>query len=121
MFSIYVMGKVLNWMERNGGVQEFEKRADIRSSLLYDVIDNSEGWYSSPVETKSRSLMNIIFHLPDEALEKQFIEEATAIDLINLKGHRNVGGIRVSLYNAMPVESTEILTNFMRDFLQNNR
>ena len=121
MFSIYVMGKVLDWMERNGGVQEFEKRADIRSSLLYDVIDNSEGWYSSPVETKSRSLMNIIFHLPDESLEKQFIEETAAIDLINLKGHRNVGGIRVSLYNAMSIESVETLTDFMKDFLQNNR
>lgn len=121
MFSIYVMGKVLNWMERNGGVDEFKKRADIRSSLLYDVIDNSEGWYSSPVETKSRSLMNIIFHLPDEKLEKQFIEEAATIDLINLKGHRNVGGIRASLYNAMPIKSVETLTNFMKDFLQNNR
>ena len=121
MFSIYVMGKVLNWMESNGGVEEFERRAHVRSSLLYDVIDNSEGWYSSPVETKSRSLMNIIFHLPDEALEKQFIEEAATIDLINLKGHRNVGGIRASLYNAMPIESVEILTSFMKDFLQNNR
>ena len=121
MFSIYVMGKVLNWMERNGGVDEFKKRADIRSSLIYDVIDNSEDWYSSPIEAKSRSLMNIIFHLPEETLEKQFIEEAATIDLINLKGHRNVGGIRVSLYNAMPIESVETLTNFMKDFLQNNR
>jgi phosphoserine aminotransferase len=121
MFPIYVMGKVLNWMERSGGVDEFERRADIRSSLVYNVIDDSEGWYSSPVETKSRSLMNIIFHLPDETLEKQFIEEAATIDLINLKGHRNVGGIRASIYNAMPVESVEIFTNFMKDFLQNNR
>ena len=64
---------------------------------------------------------DIIFHLPDEALEKQFIEEAATIDLINLKGHRNVGGIRASLYNAMPIESVEILTSFMKDFLQNNR
>ena len=121
MFSIYVMGKVLNWMESNGGVDEFERRADIRSSLLYDVIDNSEGWYSSPVEAKSRSLMNVIFHLPDETLEKQFIEEAANIDLINLKGHRNVGGVRASLYNAMPIESVETLTNFMKNFSQNNR
>jgi len=121
MFPIYVMGKVLNWMEKNGGLEEFERRADIRSNLVYNVIDDSEGWYSSPVETKSRSLMNIIFHLPDETLEKQFIEEAATLDLINLKGHRNVGGIRVSLYNAMPVESVEILTNFMKNFLQKNR
>ena len=64
--------------------------------------------------------MNIIFHLPDETLENRFLEEAAALDLINLKGHRNVGGIRTSLYNAMPVESVEILANFMKDFLKSN-
>ena len=120
MFPIYVMGKVLGWMEKNGGLEEFERRAEIRSSLLYEVIDNSDGWYSSPVATESRSLMNIIFHLPDETLESRFLEEATALDLINLKGHRSVGGVRTSLYNAMPVESVEILTNFMKDFLKTN-
>ena len=120
MFPIYVMGKVLDWMEENGGLTEFEKRAESRSSLIYEVIDNSDGWYSSPVATGSRSLMNIIFHLPDETLENKFIEEATALDLINLKGHRSVGGVRTSLYNAMPIESVEILSNFMKDFLKSN-
>lgn len=120
MFPIYVMGKVLDWMEENGGLTEFERRAEIRSSLIYEVIDNSDGWYSSPVATGSRSMMNIIFHLPDETLENKFIEEATALDLINLKGHRSVGGIRTSLYNAMPIESAEILSNFMKDFLESN-
>tara|TARA_B100000475_G_scaffold189900_1_gene161597 strand:+ start:173 stop:1156 length:984 start_codon:yes stop_codon:yes gene_type:complete len=120
MFPIYVMGKVLDWMEKNGGLEEFERRAEIRSGLIYEVIDNSDGWYSSPVATDSRSLMNIIFHLPNETLENRFLEEATALDLINLKGHRSVGGVRTSLYNAMPVESVEILTNFMKDFLKTN-
>ena len=120
MFPIYVMGKVLDWMEENGGLTEFERRAEIRSSLIYEVIDNSDGWYSSPVATGSRSLMNIIFHLPDETLENKFIEEAIALDLINLKGHRSVGGVRTSLYNAMPIESVEILSNFMKDFLESN-
>ena len=120
MFPIYVMGKVLDWMEENGGLTEFERRAEIRSSLIYEVIDNSDGWYSSPVATGSRSMMNIIFHLPDETLENKFIEEATALDLINLKGHRSVGGVRTSLYNAMPIESAEILSNFMKDFLESN-
>ena len=114
------MGKVLDWMEKNGGLEEFERRAEIRSGLVYEVIDNSDGWYSSPVATDSRSLMNIIFHLPNETLENRFLEEATALDLINLKGHRSVGGVRTSLYNAMPVESVEILTNFMKDFLKTN-
>ena len=120
MFPIYVMGKVLDWMEKNGGLVEFERRADIRSGLIYEVIDKSDGWYSSPVATGSRSLMNIIFHLPDETLENRFIEEAAALDLINLKGHRSVGGVRTSLYNAMPVESVEILSSFMKDFLKSN-
>ena len=120
MFPIYVMGKVLDWMEENGGLTEFERRAEIRSSLIYEVIDNSDGWYSSPVATGSRSMMNIIFHLPDETLENKFIEEATALDLINLRGHRSVGGVRTSLYNAMPIESVEILSNFMKDFLESN-
>ena len=114
------MGKVLDWMEENGGLTEFERRAEIRSSLIYEVIDNSDGWYSSPVATGSRSMMNIIFHLPDETLENKFIEEATALDLMNLKGHRSVGGVRTSLYNAMPIESVEILSNFMKDFLKSN-
>ena len=120
MFPIYVMGKVLDWMEENGGLTEFERRAEIRSSLIYEVIDNSDGWYSSPVATGSRSMMNIIFHLPNETLENKFIEEATALDLINLKGHRSVGGVRTSLYNAMPIERVEILSNFMKDFLKSN-
>ncbi len=120
MFPIYVMGKVLDWMEKNGGLVEFERRADIRSGLIYEVIDKSDGWYSSPVATGSRSLMNIIFHLPDETLENRFIEEAADLDLINLKGHRSVGGVRTSLYNAMPVESVEILSSFMKDFLKSN-
>ncbi len=120
MFPIYVMGKVLDWMEKNGGLVEFERRADIRSGLIYEVIDKSDGWYSSPVATGSRSLMNIIFHLPDETLENRFIEEAADLDLINLKGHRSVGGVRTSLYNAMPVESVEILSSYMKDFLKSN-
>jgi phosphoserine aminotransferase len=116
MFSIYVMGKVLSWMIDAGGLDEFERRAAERADLLYGAIDGSDGWYRSPVDAASRSHMNIVFRLPSEDLEKQFLGEAEAAGLMNLKGHRSVGGIRASVYNALPLESVAALVEFMAVF-----
>jgi phosphoserine aminotransferase len=116
MFAIYVMGKVLRWMKAEGGLGEFERRAAERASLVYGAIDGSDGWYTSPVDEASRSHMNIVFRLPDEDLEKRFVAEAGDAGMVNLKGHRSVGGIRASVYNAMPVASVEVLVDFMGSF-----
>jgi phosphoserine aminotransferase len=116
MFAIYVMGKVLRWMKSEGGLGEFERRAAERASLVYGAIDGSDGWYSCPVDEASRSHMNIVFRLPDEDLEKRFAAEAADAGMVNLKGHRSVGGIRASVYNAMPVASVEVLVDFMGSF-----
>nr|MBT4278995.1 3-phosphoserine/phosphohydroxythreonine transaminase [Actinomycetota bacterium] len=120
MFPIYVMGKVLAWMKASGGLGEFERRARERAGLVYGAIDGSDGWYRSPVDVASRSHMNIVFRLPDEDLEKRFVAEAAAAGMVNLKGHRSVGGIRASVYNAMPVESVQTLVGFMADFRSAN-
>ena len=116
MFAIYVMGKVLRWMQAEGGLGEFERRAAERASLVYGAIDGSDGWYTCPVDVASRSHMNIVFRLPDEDLEKRFAAEAADAGMVNLKGHRSVGGIRASVYNAMPVASVETLVDFMGSF-----
>ena len=116
MFAIYVMGKVLRWMQAEGGLGEFERRAAERASLVYGAIDGSDGWYTCPVDVASRSHMNIVFRLPDEDLEKRFAAEAADAGMVNLKGHRSVGGIRASVYNVMPVASVETLVDFMGSF-----
>jgi phosphoserine aminotransferase len=116
MFAIYVMGKVLKWMQAEGGLGEFERRATERASILYGAIDGSGGWYTCPVDEASRSYMNIVFRLPDEDLEKHFVAEAAEAGMVNLKGHRSVGGIRASAYNALPVDSVRTLVDFMGSF-----
>ena len=116
MFAIYVMGKVLRWMQAEGGLGEFERRAAERASLVYGAIDGSDGWYTCPVDVASRSHMNIVFRLLDEDLEKRFAAEAADAGMVNLKGHRSVGGIRASVYNAMSVASVETLVDFMGSF-----
>ena len=116
MFAIYVMGKVLKWMQAEGGLGEFERRATERASILYGAIDGSGGWYTCPVDEASRSYMNIVFRLPDEDLEKRFVAEAAEAGMVNLKGHRSVGGIRASAYNALPVDSVRTLVDFMGSF-----
>ena len=116
MFAIYVMGKVLRWMQAEGGLGEFERRAAERASLVYGAIDGSDGWYTCPVDVASRSHMNIVFRLLDKDLEKRFVAEAADAGMVNLKGHRSVGGNRASVYNAMPVASVEVLVDFMGSF-----
>lgn len=116
VFSIYMVGKVLKWMEGLGGVAAMEERAARRSSLVYDAIDNSDGFYLSPVSVTHRSHMNIVFRLPSEEKEAAFISQAAERSMTSLKGHRSVGGIRASIYNAMPDEGVAALVDFMSEF-----
>ncbi len=120
VFAIWATGKVLQWMKDQGGLPAMEKRAAERSSILYDAIDGSDGFYRSPVERPYRSHTNVVFRLGDEQLEQRFLAEAEEHRLVNLKGHRSVGGMRASIYNALPTSSVEILSEFMADFAAAN-
>lgn len=119
-FAIYATGLVTNWLLENGGLEETAKRNNAKSALLYQAIDNSEGFYRGHSQPTSRSNMNVTFRLPTEALDKSFVKEATALGLDGLRGYRTVGGIRVSIYNAFPFEGVEALVDFMKSFLQKN-
>jgi phosphoserine aminotransferase len=116
-FAVYIVGLVMEWMEAEGGIATIEKRNAAKAKLLYDTIDGG-GYYSCPVEKASRSRMNVVFRVAggDEAIEKQFAEEAAKAGLVGTPGHRSVGGMRVSLYNAVTLEAVETLTSFMREF-----
>lgn len=120
VFTIYMIGKVLRWMKDKGGLPAIEQEAADKAAILYNTIDNSGGWYSSPVEPTNRSHMNVVFRLPSEELEKKFISEAEANGMTNLKGHRSVGGCRASIYNAMPKEGVQALAAFMQRFQKEN-
>ena len=108
----------MEWIESLGGVSAIEKRNDAKAKLLYDTMETSGGFYRCPVENSSRSKMNVVFRVAggDEAKEKQFANEAAAAGLVGTPGHRSVGGMRVSLYNAVTLEAVEALTSFMREF-----
>lgn len=120
VFAIYVMKLVLEWLKDLGGLKKIDEINKKKAEFIYEVIDESNGFYKGHAIEQDRSLMNIPFRLKDEALEKRFLEEATANDLIGLKGHRSVGGIRASIYNAMPVEGCRTLAEFMKEFCQKN-
>ncbi|HET7151000.1 MAG TPA: 3-phosphoserine/phosphohydroxythreonine transaminase [Candidatus Acidoferrum sp.] len=117
-FAVYVVGLVLEWIESLGGVAAIQKRNDAKAKLLYDSIEASGGFYCCPVEQSSRSTMNVVFRIGsgDESIEKQFAKEAAAAGLVGVPGHRSVGGMRISLYNAVTLEAVEALTSFMREF-----
>ncbi|MCD9022968.1 3-phosphoserine/phosphohydroxythreonine transaminase [Cohnella silvisoli] len=119
-FAIYMMNEVLKWVKANGGAAGMETRNREKASLLYDFIDNSNGFYRGFAQPGSRSLMNATFRLGSEDLEKQFAKESEAQGFSGLKGHRSVGGLRASIYNAVPVESIRALVSFMRDFQSRN-
>jgi phosphoserine aminotransferase len=119
-FSVYIMRNVLLWVKEIGGLEAMSKRNKEKADELYGAIDKSEGWYKSPVEKASRSWMNIVFRLPSEELEKKFVTEAEKADMVGLKGHRSVGGIRASTYNAVSIEGVKRLTSFMADFKARN-
>ena len=118
-FSIYVASETFKWVLEQGGVVELEKRNVEKAKLLYDLIDNST-FYKPFAEKNSRSIMNVTFNLPSEDLEKKFIEEAKTEGLINLKGHRVLGGIRASIYNAMTIDGVKKLASFMESFEKKN-
>ena len=117
-FAIYIVGLVLEWIETSGGVSAIEKVNNAKAKLLYDTIESSSGYYRCPVEPASRSKMNVVFRVAngDEAVEKEFGKQAAAAGLVGTPGHRSVGGMRVSLYNAVTLEAVEALTSFMREF-----
>ncbi|KAI8785532.1 phosphoserine aminotransferase [Biomphalaria glabrata] len=124
-YGIYMMGLVFDWIEEVGGVHKMEENAIKKSGLVYDLIDHSEGFYNCPLDLDCRSRMNIPirigFHGAHDVLEKKFSDESTSNGYLQLKGHRSVGGIRVSLYNAVTVEETEHLVEFMKGFMSRNR
>jgi phosphoserine aminotransferase len=120
-FAIYLMKLVLEWIrDEVGGLAKMHERNCQKAALLYDVIDGSGGFYRGHAQPDCRSLMNVTFRLPSEALEKKFVKEGEDRGLDGLKGHRSVGGIRASIYNAMPLAGVEALSEFMREFQAQN-
>ena len=114
-YGIYICGKVFKWLKEMGGLEEMKKRNEKKAKLLYDFLDQSR-LFKGTVEKKDRSLMNVPFITGDEALDALFVKESKAAGLENLKGHRTVGGMRASIYNAMPIEGVEALVEFMCEF-----
>jgi phosphoserine aminotransferase len=117
-FAVYVLGLVTEWIAAEGGLPGIQKRNEAKAKLLYDAIDNSNGYYRCPVEKSSRSLMNVVFRIAggDEAIEKDFGKGAAAANLVGTPGHRSVGGMRISLYNAVGQDAVEALVSYMREF-----
>jgi phosphoserine aminotransferase len=119
-WGIYLIGLVCDWLIEQGGVQAIAKINERKAKTLYDAIDSSDGFYTGHAERDARSRMNVTFRLPDETLEKQFCTEAEALGLNGLAGHRSVGGVRASIYNAFQMEGVETLVEFMKDFTARN-
>jgi phosphoserine aminotransferase len=117
-FAVYIVGLVLEWIESLGGISAIEQRNAAKAKLLYDTIESSGGFYRCPVENSSRSKMNVVFRVAggDDAIEKTFGKDAATAGLVGTPGHRSVGGMRVSLYNAVTLEAVEALASFMREF-----
>ncbi|GAA5157459.1 phosphoserine aminotransferase [Ornithinimicrobium tianjinense] len=117
--SWYLVGLVLEWVEQQGGLTAMAERNRAKAELLYGAIDGSD-FYSNPVQKEARSWMNVPFLVPDPALEKPFVQAAAEAGLSGLGGHRSVGGMRASIYNAMPIEGVQALVDFMTDFEKQN-
>ena len=120
VFSIWAVKLVLEWIKSNGGAEGMAKRAALKSSIIYDAIDSSGGFFRSPVDAAYRSKMNIVFRLGSEELEKKFLAETKSAGMLGLKGHRSVGGLRSSIYNALPVEDVQALADLMKEFQRVN-
>ena len=118
-FGIYIINLVCKWLKEKGGLSAMQRENEAKAKLLYDAI-NAGGFYRGHADPDSRSMMNVTFRLPSEDLEKQFVKEATAAKLDGLKGHRSVGGLRASIYNAFPREGVEALVSFMKEFERKN-
>jgi len=115
-YGIYMAGLVFQWLKRNGGVAAMEKVNIAKAKLLYDAIDASNGFYRCPVAQADRSRMNVPFNTKDAASDAEFIRQAEALGMLQLKGHKLAGGMRASIYNAMPLECVQALAGFMHDF-----
>jgi phosphoserine aminotransferase len=118
-FNVYMVNLVLEWIENKGGLAHFKKFNEEKAGILYNEIDK-DNFYRGAVQKDSRSLMNATFRLPSEELEQKFLSEAEEHNLVALKGHRSVGGIRASMYNALPRESVQTLVDFMQNFRKNH-
>ena len=114
-YAIYIAGLVFEWLLAQGGLAAIERKNIAKAKLLYDCLDQS-GFYVHKVRKEDRSRMNVVFRLPDEALDKLFLQGADARGMVQLKGHRAVGGIRASIYNALPIEGVQALADYMREF-----
>src|SRR5690606_21513220 len=112
-FGIYVMGQVFKWLLANGGLAGIEQHNDAKAKLIYDVIDGSGGFYRGVSRPECRSVMNVSFRTPSDELDKKFLAEASRHDMDGLKGHRDAGGLRASIYNAFPHKGCEMLAQFM--------
>ncbi len=119
-FAVYIVGLVAKWLKKQGGLTVMAERNEAKAKLLYDVMDAHPEFYRGHAEVTSRSLMNVTFSLPTVELEEQFVAEAKAMGLVSLKGHRSAGGIRASIYNAMPLEGCQLLATFMKKFVEKN-
>jgi phosphoserine aminotransferase len=119
-FGVYVLNLVLQWIEATGGLTAMAERNARKAAIVYGAIDQSGGFYRGHAAPEARSLMNVTFRLPSEVLEKRFVSESQAAGMVGLAGHRSVGGIRASLYNAVSPETCQILASFMADFAGRN-
>ena len=119
-YAMYIAGLVFQWLKKNGGIAAMEANNIAKAKLLYAAIDASNGFYTCPVAVSDRSRMNVPFTLKDAALDGAFVKQAEAAGLLQLKGHRSVGGMRASIYNAMPLEGVAALVAFMQQFAQQN-
>lgn len=119
-WAIYIIGLVMKWIDDFGGLTKIHENNIAKAKYIYDIIDESNGFYKGTVQKDSRSLMNITFRLPSEELEEKFIKEAKNNAMIGLKGHRDVGGCRASTYNALPIKACYDLSLFMKDFMSKN-
>ena len=118
-YGIYICGKVFKWLKKQGGLEAMKERNEKKAKVLYDYLDSSK-LFKGTVEPASRSLMNVPFVTGDKELDAKFVKEAEAAGFVNLKGHRTVGGMRASIYNAMPIEGVEALVEFMKKFEKEN-
>ncbi len=116
VFPIYMVGKTLAWIEGRGGLDAVYAENKQKAELIYTTMDENPDFFSSPVEKESRSYMNVVFRMPSEDLEKKFIEQGKLRNMNGLKGHRSVGGIRVSIYNAVPLDWVQKVADFMKEF-----
>lgn len=119
-FTIYIMGLVYKWLLKNGGLDAIEKQNIEKANMLYNYIEESDGYYKGTAVKQDRSFMNVTFCTPNEDLDKKLIAETTAKNFSGLKGHRSVGGLRASIYNAFPTQGVADLVQFMKDFKANN-